>query len=142
MALNTQQSYIVHLVGTAAVESEIEEVTNIGGPSGTAATIDATHLRSAGKEYLAGLPDFGELALTINFTGAEEQIRLWDMFVGNADAEPFELRVPSAPGATTYHAWAFNGIVTAYSMSIPKEDKVTANVTLKTTGGLVYTPPA
>jgi hypothetical protein len=140
MALNSQQSRIEHATAgnSPSVYAELEEVTSISGPSGTANLIDTTHLRSTGKEYLPGLADFGEITLAMNFTGGTKQMELFDLFSTNADAQEFRIRIPSAAGATTYHTFTFSAVVSGWALSEGVDDKVNLNITLRTTGGVDY----
>lgn len=46
---------------------EIGEVVDFDGPGGEAAVIDRTHLRSTRREKRMGLPDEGQLTLSINW---------------------------------------------------------------------------
>ncbi len=51
--------------GSATFDA-IGNVTNIGPPSGEAASIDTTSLESTAKEYIIGLPDNGGLEISMN----------------------------------------------------------------------------
>lgn len=137
---NSQQSRIQYSAGgTAGTFSEIEEVTDIAGPDGSANTIDTTHLRSTTKEYLAGLGDFGTLTLTCNYIGATNQIELFDMFSSNADPRSFVLELPTAADASLFDAFAFSASVTKWSLGSKVDDKQVLNITLKVTGDLDLT---
>jgi len=73
MALKSQTT-TVHLSSEDADDTvygsatfvKIGEVTSVGAPSGEAADIDVTHLESAAKEYLVGLPDEGSIEFAMN----------------------------------------------------------------------------
>ena len=47
--------------------TEIGEATDFSGPDGTANEIDTTHLQSTAKEFLMGLPDEGNISLSMNW---------------------------------------------------------------------------
>jgi hypothetical protein len=140
MALNSQQSRVEHATAgnSPSVYVVIEEVTSIGGPSGTANLIDSTHLLSTGKEFLQGLADFGEVTLAGNFTGGTKQMELFDLFSNTADPQEFRIRIPSAAGATTYHTFYFNGVVSGWALSGGVDDKWNLNITIRTSGGMDY----
>lgn len=59
--------------GGSETFTTIGEVTNIKGPSEKAAGIDVTSFDSTGKEFIAGLPENGELTFDINFIGSDAQ---------------------------------------------------------------------
>lgn len=65
---STTQGYSAYTSGGQAVAhtmTEVGEVRSISAFDGEATEIDITHLRSYGKEYLSGLQEFGNVALTL-----------------------------------------------------------------------------
>lgn len=52
---------------TPVAWTEIGEITDFSGPDGTANEIDTTHLTSTAKEFLMGLPDEGNISLSMNW---------------------------------------------------------------------------
>lgn len=142
MAINSQGTRISHDIGASPTNYQyIEQVTSITGPSGTANLIDVSHLTSTRKEYLPGLADNGQLQMECNFVGgaASQQIDLLRMFNTNADAENFLLEVPKSSALTSYHKFAFQGIVTKWDTAESVDGKVKLSITLQTTGGVTYT---
>jgi predicted secreted protein len=108
----------------------IAEVNSIEGPSMSADTIDVTSLDSIGgyREFITGFRDGGEVTLEMNFTRDGYIIMLTDFEAGlNVN---YQIVLPDT-GATTFD---FAGLVTALSMSVPTDDKVTASVTIKVDG--------
>lgn len=80
----TAQGYGVYSSGGTATPqtmAEVGEVISMNGFDGEAADIDVTNLRSTGKEYLTGLPEFGNLTLTLWLPSTEDagQERLRDL---------------------------------------------------------------
>lgn len=142
MALNAQQSRIEHSDGgSPPTFTEIEEVVSISGPTGTAGTTDATHLRSSAIETLPKLPDYGEVTLDCNLVYGAQQIALFAMFSSNADPERFRMRLPSNATATAFHTFEFDAAVTAWQVRAPVNDKQGLSMTLKISGPVAYTPP-
>jgi predicted secreted protein len=108
----------------------IAEVNSIEGPSMSADTIDVTSLDSTGgyREFITGFRDGGEVTLEMNFTRDGYLAMLADFEAGlNVN---YQIVLPDT-GATTFD---FAGLVTALSMSVPTDDKVTASVTIKVDG--------
>lgn len=66
---STAQGYGVYTTGGSFQAYTMVEVGEVRGITsafdGEAADIDVTHLRSVGKEYLTGLPEFGNVSLTL-----------------------------------------------------------------------------
>ena len=142
MALKAQQSFIEVFNNTVSpgAYAEIEEVNNITGPDGKAKLIDTTHLRSTGKEYLQGIPDFGQIALDLNFTGATQQIFLRNMYSSQSPAKPFRLRIPDDVTAF-HHVFTFNAICTSWALDLKTDDKAGLKINLQISGGVTYEPP-
>jgi hypothetical protein len=65
-ALQGYGTYVSGGIWTPQTMTEVGEVKGITSAfDGEAADIDVTHLRSLGKEYLTGLPEFGNVSLVL-----------------------------------------------------------------------------
>ena len=110
----------------------IAELTNIGGPSLSAATIDATSHDSADgyREFLQGLRDGGEISIEGNFIpGNAGQVAIvTDLNDGSLDE--YTITFPAVMATT----WTFDAIVTAFESSSPFDDKASFTATLKVSG--------
>jgi len=133
-----QGTRILHQTLTAFID--VEAVTNVSGPNGTAATIDTTDLRSTGKENIPGLADYGQLTLDLNYTDGAEQVKLFDMFSMHTDPEPFRLALPTDSTGDTYVQYDFLASVNGCVFGAKVDDKQTLQITLKTSGGMTRTP--
>lgn len=132
---NAQQSRILHSAGgTVGSFDEIEAVTNISGPTGTANNIDVTDLRSTAKEFLAGLADYGNVTLSLNYVGGTKQLDLYDMFRTNADPQPFKIAFPTSAAATAFDVLAFDASVQSCQWGAQVDGKQDLSITLKTSG--------
>lgn len=140
MAINAQGSYLEHTPdGSPEVWDELEECKNIDGPTASSGQTETTHLRSTAKEFLAQLPDNGEVTLTCNFTAGTEQMRLRTMFTSQADPQRFRIKVPTDATKTTFHIFSFSASVTRWATSEAVDNAVPLNITLKVTGDVTYT---
>lgn len=117
------------------VFSTIAEVNSITGPNKSRDTIDVTSLDSTGgyREFIAGFRDSGEVTLSMNFT-RDGFTDMNDDFESSALVN-YQIELPDT-GATTFD---FAGLVTAISDSIPTDDKVTMEVTIKISGQVTLT---
>jgi len=118
--------------GTAAKETmtEVSEIISAGpGFDGSAAEIDVTHLRSTAKEYLVGLQDFGNVALTLSLLASD---------TGQA-----KLRSLKSAGSTgTFGITLSDGRIAAFKAlvkshtfdSMTADSSVKGSVTLRVTG--------
>lgn len=77
MATNAKSSKGIRLqrgdAGGPEVFTTIGEVTSVKGPSEKAPQLDASSFDSTAMEFIAGLPDSGELTFDINFIGNNVQ---------------------------------------------------------------------
>ena len=104
------------------------EVTNIGAPDGEAADIDTTHLDSTAKEFLTGLPDNGNIEISMNgiaddaghtelLTAMDAQERRWVKITwSNADV------------------WYIKALVKKYTWSAGVDAKIEASSSFRTSG--------
>lgn len=114
----------------SGIFSPITEVTSITPPSDKIDIIEATHMTSPGgnKEFLIGLNDPGEAGFTFNFIAsgsADTTLRAWRAARGVRGC-----RITYPNGVV----WTFQGILTGYQPSLPMNDKMSADVTIKVTG--------
>jgi len=119
-------------VGTIFLRAgtSLAEINSITGPSMSREQIDVTSLDSTGgyREFIAGFKDGGTVTLNMNFTAATYALMLADF--DSDTAQSFEIVLPDA--ALT--SLDFMGLVTELPLSIPTDDKVTVDVTIKITG--------
>jgi len=123
----TTSSTLVRLTG----------ITNVSGPGGAAAVIDVSNFDSTAKEKLMGLPDEGQVTLTVN----------WD----TPDATLVQRVMIADRKSRTKRAWGIcfpdptsslatgEGYCTGFSVSGSVDAKVEANITVEITGPLTWT---
>jgi len=121
---------------TPVAWTEIAEVTDWDGPSGTAQVIDMTYLTATAKHKKPGIPDEGQFTLSINWipTDAGQQA------VATARAEQAEknFKVTYEDGSTQ----TFAGYVLGFSTSGAVDGKVAGSITIEITGAVTTTPAA
>jgi Phage major tail protein 2. len=108
----------------------LAEVNSITGPSMTRNFIDVTSLDSIGgyREFITGFRDAGTISAAMNFTAATYRAMKEDF--ESSMAQVYQIILPD-DAATTLE---FEGLVTELPLSIPTDDKITADVTIKITG--------
>ncbi|HQE50362.1 MAG TPA: phage tail tube protein [Fervidobacterium sp.] len=108
----------------------IGKVTNIGGPSMSKETVDTTSFDNTDgyRSFIAGLKDAGTLTFTLMFDKTVYST-LKAAFEDNT-AKAIEITLPDATKLT------FNGFVTELPLTVPTEDKVTCDVTVKISGAV------
>lgn len=108
----------------------IAEINSITGPDKSRSTIDTTSLDTTGgyRTFIAGFRDSGQVTLAMNFTRAGYEL-MNDDFEDN-DPAWYQIALPD----TEHTKLTFQGLVVNVSSSVPMDDKVTADVTIKISG--------
>lgn len=108
----------------------IAEINSITGPSMSRDTIDVTSLDSTGgyREFITGFRNAGTVVLAMNFTRATYEQMLDDF--EEEDAQTYQIILPDSENTSL----SFEGTVSELPLTIPADDKVTADVTIQVTG--------
>jgi hypothetical protein len=110
------QGYGIYTSGgifTPYTMTEVAEVRSFGDAfNGEASDIDVTHLRSTGKEYLTGLPEFGNVSLNLWLPATNDagQVRLRNLRETQT-AAAFTITLPSGQISS------FVGLVKSFGLS-------------------------
>lgn len=115
------------------VFSTIPEInTGPTGPSGTTEQVEVTHQESTAKEFILGLPDFGEFTFTMNWiAGNTVQEALRTDFMDRLSRN-FQLE---DHGVSPFQVWTINqALVTGFSHNFPVDAQATVDVTIKISG--------
>lgn len=119
--------------GGTEVFTALSEVIEVGPPSLSRASVDATHHGSAERyqDFIPGLRDPGEVPLMLNYTNTA-YVTLLAKY--NTDTVT-NYRVAGPNGAI----WQFAGFITSLESEIPIDDKMAISVTFKVSGKPAYT---
>jgi len=111
----------------------IAEINSITGPSMSRDTIDVTSLDSTGgyREFITGFRNAGTVTLAMNFTRSTYDDMKAD-FESNV-LQFYEITLPDTENTSL----EFEGLVTELPLSIPADDKITADVTIQISGQVV-----
>ena len=108
-------------------------LTEIGGLSLSADTIDVTTLSSTGayREFIGGFKDAGEVSLSGFFdnTVGAGQAELYTAFEAGTVSD-FVITFP----VSTKTTWTFKGVVTAFETSTSLEDPINFSASIKVSG--------
>ena len=118
--------------------NDVAELTSISGPSESMDPIDLTSHDSlyAFKEFVAGLRDGGEISIEGNFikTNADGQITMHTDFQAGT-AKTWIIKHPTwDEGVTEYPQITASGLVTAFELTYPMDNKIGFTATIKVTG--------
>lgn len=111
----------------------IGQITDISGPSLSKNFIDATSFDSAGsyREFIGGLRDPGEVSLTVILnpsSSTDNKLR------SNFDLDTDENKVVSIDLAGSGTSLDFSGSISALGHTIPLDDLITQEVTIRVSG--------
>ena len=114
---------------TLTLGTSVTNLTNIGGPSMSADTIDVTDHSSANRyrEFVQGLRDGGEVSVEGNFVYAQA-VKVYNAFESNDVQSDAVIEFPNGNKIT------FDCIVTSFKPSAPHDDKIAYSATLKVSG--------
>ena len=118
---------------TPAAWIEIGEVNTWDGPGGSASMYETTHLGSTAKEKQIGLPDEGQVTLSINWiqdTDAGQQAAK----TARAARTEKDFRITFSDASTA----TFSGYVLGLTSSGGVDDKVAGSITIEITGAVTW----
>ena len=124
--------YVMDTTASPNAYAEIGQVVSISGPDGSVPEVDVTHLSSTGKEYIGGLPDFGNVAMEVIWDPASATAKhddIWTDFLAQTVAG-YQIRLTDSPQSTI----TFNAYPSQYSVNLAVDDKVGATISLRVTG--------
>jgi hypothetical protein len=110
--------------------TSIKACKDITLPSASTDEIDITTHDSAGKEFMDGDTDYGEVGFDINYDPAEPTHVLLQALSMSKDRHNWQA-IMTDDGAQT---WAFEGWVKTFQLSAPVSGVYTATVAIRVTG--------
>ncbi len=110
--------------------ADVAEINTITGPGMSRDIIDVTSLDSTGgyREFITGFRNSGTVVLAMNFTRVTYELMLTDFETDTVVS--YEIAFPDADNTTI----EFDGLVTELPITVPADDKVTADVTIQISG--------
>ena len=112
---------------------EIGEVVSHDGPGGSAAVYETTHLQSKAKEKKVGLPDEGQLTLSVNWS-LKTDLGQQAASVARKDRTEKNFKLTFSDDSTA----SFSGYVLGMSASGAVDDKVSGSITIEITGAVTW----
>lgn len=111
--------------------SDIPELRTIGGPDGSAPTIDVTDLDSTAREYILGLKDEGQIQLGFMYRPSNAvHAQLRDAW---SDRTQLRFQIDFSDDTTR---WEFDGFVTGMPITAGVDTVVEGTCTIKITGAI------
>lgn len=121
--------------GAPGTFADIAEVINITGPALAADSVEVTHMASPNgfREYIAGLRDAGEITVEMNWLpndpshNPDDAGLAGDLVLGTK--KKYRISFPTGSGVNK--VWEIEGVVTAWDITVPVDDRQTATATIK-----------
>ena len=114
------------------VFTTIPEITDIGGPDGSATEIDTTDLSSTAKEFKIGLKDEGQVSITMTYIPANTVHSALRTDRNNRTLRNFKLKFTDSPNTV----WSFSAYVLGFSVTNAVDGATQASVTLRISGAI------
>lgn len=116
------------------VLTELAEIIAISLPNPTTSEVEATHFKSPNRrrEYIAGLIEDGEGDFQLNYVPGSATSTLIREAQDSGEARAYKIVIPDGDGT-----WEIEGdlIVRGFSREVPIDDRMTATLSVRFTGG-------
>lgn len=119
-------------VTTTTGDLAIGQIRSINGPNSQFGDVDTTCIDSSSnfRTFIPGLGDPGEITLAVAYDSTSRAHAVLSYYHKNRSSKAFKLY----HGTTDAAENAFTAYVKGYSRSIPMDDVITADITLKVSG--------
>lgn len=124
------------LDNASGVLTHLDELLSVTPPNPQIEEVEATHMASTAREYIAGLQDFGEGTFSFNFIPHNATDVLIRAALADRVTRSFKIVLPIASGAT--QEITGDCIVKGWVPSDPIDDRMTAEMTVRYTGSPSY----
>lgn len=120
------------LANASAVLTQLSEVISVSLPNSQVEDVEATHLASTRREFIAGLIDDGEGTFEFNYIPNSATDVLIRAAVADGVTRAYKVVIKLADASL----WAVTGncIVKGYERNIPIDDRLTSTMTIRFTG--------
>jgi predicted secreted protein len=111
---------------------DLVEVFEVTPPEAAVDQIRATHYKSPGRahEFVPALTDNGSASVSMNYVPGSATDTLIRALLTSGDVVPMRITYPNAETVT------FSGFVVAYSQTVPLDDRMTADMSVKIAGAV------
>ena len=114
--------------------AEVRGLPSAGG--GETGQVEVTHLRSTAKEFLADLPDNGEVTFPVNLVPSDPGQRAAYAARLAQTSPTFSIEFPFTPPLVL----SFTGTVTQFAFTAALSEAVTANLSIRVSGEVTGFP--
>lgn len=119
------------------VLTQLDELLSVTPPNPQIEDVEATHMASTAREFIAGLTDYGEGEFEFNFIPGNATDVLIRAAIVDKTERDFKIVLPIAGGSTTQEITG-KCIVKGWVPTDPIDDRMTASLTIRFTGSPSY----
>lgn len=112
--------------------TQLDELLSVTPPNPQIEDVEATHMGSTAREFIAGLTDYGEGEFTFNFVPGNATDVLIRAAIADKTERDYKIVLPVADGST--QEITGKCIVKGWAPSDPIDDRMTAALTIRYTG--------
>ena len=124
------------LDNASGVLTQLDELLSVTPPNPQIEEVEATHMGSTAREFIAGLTDFGEGEFEFNFIPHNATDQLIRAAISDRVQRSFKIVLPRAAGDT--QEITGECIVKGWVPNDPIDDRMTATLTVRYTGSPSY----
>jgi hypothetical protein len=125
-----------HLANASAVLTQLDELLSVTPPNPQIDDVEATHMGSTAREFIAGLTDYGSGDFTFNFIPGNATDVLIRAAIADKVVRAFKIVLPIASGS--HQEITGNCIVKGWVPADPIDDRMTATLTVRYTSSPSY----
>lgn len=125
------------LADASAVLTQLDELLSVTPPNPQIDDVEATHMASTAKEFIAGLTDYGSGDFEFNFIPGNATDVLIRAAIADKVVRSFKVVLPITTGAT-HQEITGSCIVKGWVPSDPIADRMTSTLTVRFTGSPSY----
>jgi hypothetical protein len=118
------------------VLTQLDELLSVTPPNPQIDDVEATHMGSTAREFIAGLTDYGSGDFTFNFVPGNATDVLIRAAIADRVERSYKVVLPIAAGGS--QEITGNCIVKGWAPSDPIDDRMTATLTVRFTGSPSY----
>jgi hypothetical protein len=124
------------LANASAVLTQLDELLSVTPPNPQVDDVEATHMASTAKEFIAGLTDYGNGEFGFNFIPGNATDVLVRAAIVDKVVRAFKVVLPIANG--THQEITGNCIVKGWVPTDPIDNRMTASLTVRYTSTPAY----
>jgi hypothetical protein len=119
----------------AGAFAAIAELRDISGPALSRNPIETTNHNDPDENFVVGIRRYGEVTFTIGYIPTNASHKSGTGLIGsweNGDRDVFRITYPDGS------SWVFSGFISNFGANAPLDDGLTADVSIRTTGGMIF----